>query len=129
MIVKTLIRSNMRVKAFIVYFNFKLPLFLEKSGVPPSRDQAIEIFKILKTKNSRLPKNHLKMPVRSLKELNSSRSFYYMFKSLIRDLNSNFFPFHQVGTDVNSLSFPETEIFRMPRKANFYSGLFAASET
>jgi hypothetical protein len=31
-----------------------MPLFLEKSGAPLSRDQVVEIFKLWKTKNMRL---------------------------------------------------------------------------
>jgi hypothetical protein len=72
-----------------------MPLFLEKSGV----------------KNLRPTKNLLKMPVRSLKELNSSRSINCIYKVLKRVSDSNSFPFRQAGTDVNSPSFSETEIF------------------
>jgi len=81
-----------------------MPLFLEKSGA----------------KNLRQTKNLLKMPVRSLKELNSSRSINYIYKVLKRDSNSNSFPFRYNGTDVNSSSFSRTEIFRMPRKEQFF---------
>jgi len=78
---------------FIVHLYFDMPLFLEKSGAPLSRDQVVEIFRLLKTKNIRLPKNLLKMPVRSLKELNSFRPVNCINKLMKRNSNNNSFPF------------------------------------